>query len=111
MMRIKKLWLSMIAVLWCSITVGAYDFEVGGIYYNITSKAYNKVGVTRGDTNYSGSITIPATVTYEGVDYNVTSIGTSAFAHCSSLTSITIPESVTSIEYSAFYNCSSLTAV
>ena len=41
----------------------------------------------------------------------VTSIGFSAFLHCSSLTSVTIPNSVTSIGSSAFYNCSSLTSV
>ena len=34
-----------------------------------------------------------------------------AFHGCSSLISITIPDTVTSIGYSAFYNCSSLTSV
>ena len=39
------------------------------------------------------------------------SIGSSAFSSCSSLTSITIPDSVTSIGDSAFYGCSSLTSI
>ena len=46
---------------------------------------------------------------YDGV--KVTSIGAYAFRGCSSLTSITIPDSVTSIGDSAFYDCTSLTNV
>ena len=42
---------------------------------------------------------------------SVTSIGNSAFSHCTSLTSITIPNSVTSIGESAFSSCTSLTSV
>ena len=42
---------------------------------------------------------------------SVTSIGNSAFYDCSSLTSVTIPNSVTSIDDWAFGNCSSLTSV
>ena len=42
---------------------------------------------------------------------SVTSIGSSVFSSCSSLTSVTIPNSVTSIGNYAFYDCSSLTSV
>ena len=44
-------------------------------------------------------------------DGPVTSIGEYAFYNCSSLTSISIPNSVTSIGGRAFYNCSSLTSI
>ena len=60
---------------------------------------------------YSGNVVIPASVTYKGVTYSVTSIGDSAFDGCSGLTSITIPESVTSIGKSAFSGCSGLTSI
>ena len=55
----------------------------------------------------SGAMAIPST--YEGKP--VTSIGMFAFAYCSSLTSVTIPDSVTSIGIWAFRGCSSLTSI
>ena len=42
---------------------------------------------------------------------SVTTIGNSAFSGCYSLTSVTIPDSVTTIGQIAFANCSSLTSV
>ena len=58
-----------------------------------------------------GTLNIPATVTINGTEYSVTSIGESAFELCVRLQSVTIPESVTSIGFSAFYYCTRLQSV
>ena len=93
-------------------TAVAYDFEVDGIYYNING---NEASVTYkykySEESYSGDVTIPATVSYNGTTYSVTSIGEAAFYECSGLTSVTITNSITYIGDYAFCECSSLTSV
>ena len=42
---------------------------------------------------------------------NLTSVGTSAFAVCSSLTSVALPDSLTHLGGAAFHSCSSLTSM
>ena len=89
------------------IETGSYDFVVNGIYYSITS--VNTVAVTFKDTeyqSYSGTVTIPSSVTYEGSSYTVTAIGPRAFRDCMDLlTAVNIPSTVTTIGEAAFAGC------
>ena len=84
--------------------------EINGIYYNLVSKI-QEAEVTSNPNKYTGSVVIPEKVTYESVEYSVTSIENRAFESCSGLTSITIPNSVTTIGAHAFSGCSCLTSV
>lgn len=84
--------------------------EINGIWYNLTRE--NKTAeVTSSATKYSGDLVIPEMVTHAGVKYVVTSIGNNAFASCSSLGSIIIPEGVTRIGNNAFSSCHMLRSV
>ena len=89
----------------------AYDFEVGGIYYTVTSFTDMTCSVVSGDEEYKGDLIIPAEVTYNTRNLSVTSIGEYAFYYCMSLSTIDIPNSVTSIGRYAFSGCSPLTSV
>jgi hypothetical protein len=89
-------------------------FESNGIYYEINSSdTSNTVAVTDNPERYAlyeGDIEIPATVTNEGIIYDVTSIGYHAFANCNNLNSIIIPESVTIIGTESFKHCTNLSS-
>ena len=104
------------------------------IYYTATEKIVpyktdvfgaNIVSNEWDETTGKGIITFDAPVTEIGyyafydcssltsvtIPDSVTEIGNSAFSYCSSLTNVTIPDSVTEIGRRAFEDCSSLTSV
>ena len=112
MKKIISLFLSLVMLL--SITAGL----------NLTASAGKEdVALTYGDykyiinddntvniTEYTGSATnLDILSTIDGK--SVTSIGSYAFSHCTSLSSIRIPDSVTSIGWHAFEQCTSLTSL
>jgi len=109
-----KATLLLLALLLPTLT-HAHDIEVDGIYYYIIGTTafvtYKGSSPSQYSNEYSGSVTIPATVTYNNKTYPVTFISYSAFRDCSNLTNINIPNSVTSIGSYAFSSCSSLTNI
>ena len=90
----------------------AYDFVSGSVYYKITNSANRTVEVTKKSSGYyTGTVTIPASVSYNGVTYSVTAIGDSAFYYCTGLTKVTLPNTIKSIGYQSFRSCTALTGI
>ena len=126
---IHSIWLVwVLSVLSSSVLAGT----LGNLTYEI---ADGQVGITGCKTSAQGELVIPdeieglpvtsiptknrrcgafahcSNLTSITIPESVTSIGNRAIAGCSSLASITIPESITSIENGTFYDCSSLTLI
>ena len=72
-----------------------YEYATGSLEACVISDDYSALE----------SVTIPATVSIDGVDYSVKAIGYSAFGDCGSLNSVTFSEGLTSIGRKAFYSC------
>ena len=112
----KKIFTLFAALTLSAGALFASDTAVDGIYYDFDATNLTATVTYRGSYSseydeYTGDVVIPATVTYGGKSYSVTSIGENAFWYCSGLTSVTIPNSVTSIGSYAFSGCSGLTSV
>ncbi|MGM9714479.1 MAG: leucine-rich repeat domain-containing protein [Prevotella sp.] len=93
-----------------SLSALAYDVEIDGIYYNITSKT-KQAEVTSGDNKYSGDIVIPSSIMVGDVEYTVTEIGKEAFATCENLLSVSMPNSIITIRTGAFHGCLNLVSI
>ena len=110
---IKSMLLMLVLLL--SATAAAHDFEMNGIYYNINGNeatiTFQGASSSEYSDEYFGSISLPATVTFNGTTYSVTRIGNNAFEGCHGLTSVVIPNSVTSIGNRAFMQCVRLTSL
>ena len=111
MKHIKFRLVILLCTLIHSLSSYAYDALIEGIYYYLNNSDYTAEVTSNTNDKYSGSVSIPKEVSYNGKKYSVTSIGDEAFEKCSGLTSVTIPNSVTSIGNVAFSVCSGLTSV
>lgn len=107
----KKIALFLMALL-LPLVASAYDFKVDGIAYNnITPNGETNTyyaEVTYGDDYYRGTVVIPSQVTWNGRTYSVTQIGGYAFADCTQLEHVVIPNSVLYIGCNTFCGCTKL---
>ena len=113
--RTKHFTAFLLSCLFLPLPSMAYDFEEGGLYFNIlgTDDPPTVELTYAGDSGerYSGEVDIPNVVTHDGATYRVTTIGDKAFSGCTSLSAVTIPEGVERIGVNAFRNCTSLASV
>lgn len=85
----------------------------GSASYEITT-----FGLTKGTVTYiaptnknATTVSIPATVTIDGVTYEVTSVADNAFANNKKITKVTIGSNITTVGKKAFYKCTKLKTV
>ncbi len=92
-----------LAVLCLPSALLAQHFETGGRAYNVLSEEDHTVELTMrwSGSPYGGNFTVPSTVTYGGVTYDVVALGEYAF-YRANLTSVAIPTSVTRIKTQCF---------
>ena len=90
----------------CNISSWADSYTEDGIIYLLNTSEHT--AVVKGVVNKYIAV---ANIKRRVDGYRVTSIGGLAFKECSSLISVTIPNSVTNIGEEAFSNCTSLTSI
>lgn len=104
-MECFRTFLTVSLFLLCSMVSWADHIVVDGIAYAVTDSTNLTCEVRKGPMPYSGKIIIPATVHFDGKNWQVKSIGQFAFSDCPNLSSVKIPNSVTSIGDFAFFQC------
>lgn len=81
----------------------AYDFEVNGIGYTVTSFENNTVSVDGLNETISGIIDIPSNITYNNKSFSVTAIKS---CNSTKIKSVRIPSSISKIDDGAFIGSS-----
>ena len=101
------------AAVWKEFNLQAIvtEFTVDGLTYNITDADARTVEIIGYTTGLPDVLDIPATVTNNGINYNVTSIGADAIWGIDDLTEVSIPNSITTIGENVFWACYYMTKV
>ena len=103
----KKLGILVLACI-TALNLWAEEFKIGKLTFEIATPT--TVGLIDADKDII-NVFLSETIDYKGNSYTLTNIGSEAFERCTSLTSVTIPNSVTIIANEAFEDCSGLTSI
>lgn len=112
----KKKILSLLLVVITSAGSAFADFDYS--YYVTVDKKYyyldteNHTAELKGSGNWNAeSLTIPSTISYNGITYTVISIGRQAIVNHKNLVSVSLPNTITNIGDAAFHGCSKLESI
>ena len=91
-------------------TAAAYDFESGGLYYNILDADAKTVEVTSGGdgVTYSVTVDVPRSVAFDGITYMVKGIGENAFNNHYEIHALSIADGIETIADRAVASCPNL---
>ena len=111
-MKNNSLVLAFILTLTCFGTLHASNVMIDGLYYNLKIADSTAI-LTRDNNDYYAyqdytEVIIPETITYQNIPYTVWKIDEYAFAGCTRLKSLVVPNTVTSVGYRAIHGCDSL---
>ena len=94
---------------WARYDITYLSKEVDGQNFVPTSDTEIELSSKNNEEDgYNGDVVIPEEVTIEDQTYTVSSIGESAFAECTEMTSVSVPASITTIASTAFDGCTGL---
>ena len=99
----------------CNVLVGLRQGDVisSGIYrYKVTDSSVDGTGQMEVAGFIKGrrakNVTFPKSIAWNGIKYNVTSVGTRAFEANKKIKTVIIPDSVEKICHKAFYRCANM---
>lgn len=108
-----KKFLCLSVLIFSAIASFAFDkgeeFVVDNLKYMVLSN--DSVSVVGYETQPSGDLNIPATVTYDSHPFSVEKIGDGAFVGCQDITSLTLPNTLTTVGINSFCDCKELKEV
>lgn len=95
-----------------SALLRAQEFQVGDVWYRVTDTNSSSVSVCfNALEDYSGYITIPEVVEYDGLNYTVTGVDQDAFAGAPILQGVYLPHTIATLPPSSFSGCRALLEV